>query len=186
MRSASREKLLDAALTLFARDGVDRTSVRAIAERAGVAVGLLYNYFAGKDALLAAVFERSMDGVRASFTYADAGATPAERLERLLRGSAELVERNRDFWSVLYALRAQPGILASLPLEIGGWADSIHQQLRGYLADLGHPTPDTAAWLLFFTFDNLAQHRTLAPGLLPYDDVLDALVANYLPDVGAP
>jgi AcrR family transcriptional regulator len=186
MRSASREKLLDAALALFARDGVARTSVRAIAERAGVAVGLLYNYFEGKDALLAALFERGMEGVRASFAHAEAGTTPADRLVRLLRGGAELIERNHDFWSVLYALRAQPGALAALPDELGGWAETIHQRLRSVLADLGHPDPERHAWLLYFAFDNLVQHRTLAPGVLDYDAMLDALIASYLPSGDAP
>lgn len=182
MREASREKLLAAALALFARDGVARTPVRAIAERAGVAVGLLYNYFDGKDALLTALFERGMEGVRASFAHADAGANPADRLERLLRGGAEQVARDRDFWSVLYALRAQPGALAALPDEIAGWAAAIHDQIRSVLADLDHPDPERHAWLLFFAFDNLVQHRTLAPEVLDYDAALDALIASYLPE----
>jgi len=53
-----RNQLIDAALALFAERGVDATTIRDIAERAGVAQGLVYHYFESKDALLWAIIER--------------------------------------------------------------------------------------------------------------------------------
>jgi AcrR family transcriptional regulator len=66
MRRAStgpaRERLLDAAMELFARHGFAGTSVGAIEQAAGLAPrsGALYQYFAGKDELLVAAVERKM------------------------------------------------------------------------------------------------------------------------------
>lgn len=48
----TRTKLVEAALDLFSRQGVDSTSIKDIGREAGVAQGLLYHYFAGKDDLL--------------------------------------------------------------------------------------------------------------------------------------
>jgi len=48
----SREKLLAAALHLFAARGVDRVSVRDIASEAGVNSALVGYYFRSKDGLL--------------------------------------------------------------------------------------------------------------------------------------
>ena len=45
LREQSRRKILYSAGTLFARHGYEATSVRMIAREAGVAQGLLYNYF---------------------------------------------------------------------------------------------------------------------------------------------
>ena len=67
MRAESRARIVDAALHLFAEHGYDGTSVRMIAERAGVSPGLLYHYFPAKEALLRALFEATMEDVRASF-----------------------------------------------------------------------------------------------------------------------
>ena len=53
-----RNQLLDIALVLFAERGVENVSVKDLAAEAGVAQGLIYHYFKGKDELLAAVFER--------------------------------------------------------------------------------------------------------------------------------
>ena len=60
-----RGDLLDAAARLFAADGVDATSVAAIAEAAGVAKGSFYRYFESREELVAALKERFVDDLLA-------------------------------------------------------------------------------------------------------------------------
>lgn len=48
-----RRRVLDAALEILAESGPDFLNLRAIAERTGMAVASLYNYFADKDELVA-------------------------------------------------------------------------------------------------------------------------------------
>lgn len=55
-----RGRLLDAALALYARDGVAAASLRAIAASAGVTPALVSYYFGGKDRLLNAVVEERL------------------------------------------------------------------------------------------------------------------------------
>ncbi|MET7648961.1 TetR/AcrR family transcriptional regulator [Streptomyces sp. NPDC005426] len=55
-RLAHRERLLDAARELLAEGGYAAASIAALADRAGVATGSVYNHFASKQVLLAAVF----------------------------------------------------------------------------------------------------------------------------------
>ncbi|HSH01659.1 MAG TPA: helix-turn-helix domain-containing protein [Anaerolineae bacterium] len=50
-----RQTILEAAIALFAEQGFQRTTVKQIAQKAGVADGTIYNYFESKDALLMAV-----------------------------------------------------------------------------------------------------------------------------------
>ncbi|HHG84163.1 MAG TPA: TetR/AcrR family transcriptional regulator, partial [Bacteroidetes bacterium] len=52
IREQSRKKILDAALRLFAQKGFDGTSVSGVAKEAGVAKGLIYNYFSSKEDLV--------------------------------------------------------------------------------------------------------------------------------------
>ncbi|HZE32162.1 MAG TPA: TetR/AcrR family transcriptional regulator [Actinoallomurus sp.] len=61
MQRRSRERvqqILDAASELIVEDGVTALSTRTIAERAGVPVASLYQYFADKDEILLALVER--------------------------------------------------------------------------------------------------------------------------------
>ncbi|MFF1648015.1 TetR/AcrR family transcriptional regulator [Streptomyces sp. NPDC058240] len=55
-RIAHRDRLLDAARQLLAEGGYPAASISALARRAGVATGSVYNHFASKQELLAAVF----------------------------------------------------------------------------------------------------------------------------------
>jgi AcrR family transcriptional regulator len=50
-----RQRILDAALAVFGSKGVDGASMKEVAVAAGVAPGLLYHYFTGKEALSLAV-----------------------------------------------------------------------------------------------------------------------------------
>ena len=55
----TRERILDAALELFRTQGYAETTMRQIAAAAGVAVGNAYYYFASKDQLILAFYERN-------------------------------------------------------------------------------------------------------------------------------
>ena len=53
----TRDKILDEALTLFAENGYDGTSVEEIAEKVGLKAPSLYNHFKGKEDILNALSE---------------------------------------------------------------------------------------------------------------------------------
>ena len=59
----SRARIRDAAIRLFAERGVNGTSVRDIAQRAGVSSGLLRHHFGSKEALRAACDDYVLDRI---------------------------------------------------------------------------------------------------------------------------
>jgi AcrR family transcriptional regulator len=61
-KAASKQAIMDAAIAVFRERGYEGTTIPAIAERAGIAQGTLYNYFPSKEKLL--------------FACARAGGTP--------------------------------------------------------------------------------------------------------------
>ncbi len=54
----TRQAILDAAEQLFLEQGYHATSMRQIASQAGIAVGGVYNHFAGKEAIFVALLEQ--------------------------------------------------------------------------------------------------------------------------------
>lgn len=57
-RAETRAKLLDAAHTLFARQGIEATRINEITDEADVGFGSFYNHFESKEAIVAAVLEQ--------------------------------------------------------------------------------------------------------------------------------
>jgi AcrR family transcriptional regulator len=80
------DALIEATARILVKDGFDKASTNRIAETAGVSVGSLYQYFPGKEALVAAVMERHsqelMRVVRA--TLVEAAELPMEQAVRRL------------------------------------------------------------------------------------------------------
>lgn len=56
------QNLVSAAAAVIAEHGVEKLTTSLVAKEAGVSVGLVYRYFADRDALLRAVLLRSLDG----------------------------------------------------------------------------------------------------------------------------
>lgn len=64
-REQRRDRMLDAAATVFSRHAFHQASMDEIAQEAGVAKPTLYRYFGSKDALFGAVFETALDELEA-------------------------------------------------------------------------------------------------------------------------
>jgi AcrR family transcriptional regulator len=60
--AGARERLIQAAMAVFAREGLHKATTRAIAEEAGVSEVTLFRHFKSKDGLLAAVIANSFKG----------------------------------------------------------------------------------------------------------------------------
>ncbi|HEX3158519.1 MAG TPA: TetR/AcrR family transcriptional regulator [Gemmatimonadaceae bacterium] len=185
LRADAQERLERAALVVFARAGYAGATVRDVAREADVAQGLLYNYYRGKQDLLAAVFRRSMAHVEASFAAADADADapPAERLARLVRAAFALVREHLAFWQLVYGVRQQPDLVAALGPELHAWTEGVRATLEEHLRAAGRPDPAVGARLLFAAIDGVAQHYALDPAGYPLDAVAERLVATI---AGAP
>ncbi len=80
--STRRDRLVDAALELFYRDGFHATGIDKILAAAGVAKMTLYKHFKSKDELIIAALRRRDEGFRNWFMRAveRLGATPRDRL----------------------------------------------------------------------------------------------------------
>jgi len=91
-----RERLLDAALTCYSRQGIAATPLRAIAVEAGVNPALLHYYFGDKGQLQQAVIdERLMPAIgNVGVALTLAGDDPAGLIASFVRGIGDAVARH--------------------------------------------------------------------------------------------
>ncbi len=113
LRETIRGEILDAAEQLIASGGLHGAPLAAIAKRAGVAVGTLYNYFADREALIAALFEERRSSLRPRIRAAvETGKQLAfePRLRGLVRELLTAFDSHRLFIKV--AIETEHGRLA--------------------------------------------------------------------------
>ncbi len=165
------------AMGCFAELGYSAVTVRKIAARAGLSVGVLYQHYPSKDALLFAAFERSMVHVRASFAVAAASASSGQ-LAMLVRAAAATVREHLSFWQLGYAARHQPEITRALGPALSSWTDEILSVLAALLRSAGAQEPELEALALFAQIDGMCVHFALAPDVYPLEAVAERIIAN--------
>ncbi len=176
-RPSARQRLLDAALKRFARDGALAATLDEIRQDAGVSVGALYHHFADKSALAGALYVETLrtyqegfvlvldehpeaePGIRAAVhhTLDWCAKHPAEA--RLLFGgradadTAALAAVNKDFFSRVgrwYWGHAHYGVLRTLefPLVSSLWLGPTLDHLRHWLHSGEKAVPKETADIL--------------------------------------
>ena len=84
--SARREEIVRIAADQFARKGFAATTVREIADEAGILSGSLYHHFASKEAIAEEILAGYYDGMADAFRHiADEADNPLEALAELTR-----------------------------------------------------------------------------------------------------
>lgn len=105
----SRAQILESALTLFEERGYDGTTMRAIAEHAGVALGSAYYYFRSKEHLIQAFYHRAHGLHVAEAERRLAGERTIEgRLRAVIHARLETIEPYHRFSRVLFRSAADP------------------------------------------------------------------------------
>lgn len=129
---ATVDALVEATARILVRDGFDRASTNRIAEAAGVSVGSLYQYFPGKDALVAAVIARHQRDLMAVARAALADAADLSLTEAARRLVAAAIAAHRvdpQLHRVLAEQTPRSGVLA----EGGTFDASYYDMFRAYL-----------------------------------------------------
>ena len=124
--------ILEAAVVVFARDGVDRATTNAIAAEAGISPGSLYQYFSDRTDILHAVVRDYL--TRLAEVYAtvwptiDATTPRREMIAALLVPLAEFKRANATF-AMIYAH-------TNLPESLRQEVDGVNQTFATRLVDL--------------------------------------------------
>src|SRR5262249_16121766 len=101
-RASKRERILEAAIKVFAEKGFFGAKVSEIAREAGVADGTIYLYFKSKDDLLISLFEDRMERINSALrTELERERSAQGKLRRFITMHLDLVEKHRSLVEVL-------------------------------------------------------------------------------------
>lgn len=138
-----RKRILDATLALASKGGYDAVQMRAVAERADVALGTLYRYFPSKIHLLVSGLVREFESTKEKLDKRPIpGDTPADRIIYVLNR----VTRNMQREPLLTEAMTRAFMFAdpSAASEVNAVAALMERMLTDALHD-GQPTDDERA-----------------------------------------
>jgi AcrR family transcriptional regulator len=195
-----RQEVVEAVFRIIAADGLERASLREVADEAGLAVGSVRHYFSSSDELLAHSFGVVVDRITGRLAGAREDVMPlvpgtAEHREAVLTLLSQFLpldeERAVDacVWMAFKnAARIRPFLAAE--------ADRSHRAVAaivGWLImELRHPEEDdvegqqslvTEAERLLATLDGLTMHALLQPEWMTAEMCRDVL-ASHLQSLG--
>lgn len=101
-RSSARERVLEAAVNLFAEHGVHGTSLQMIADRLEVGKASVYYQFRTKDEIVLAVVRPIFDDLARVVTIASALSSPEAQRDATLSGVVELCVRHRNIAALFH------------------------------------------------------------------------------------
>ena len=173
------DALVEATARILVRDGFDRASTNRIAEEAGVSIGSLYQYFPGKEALVAAVIERHnrdlMSVVHAALSQA-AGESIEIGARKLIAAAIDAHRIDPRLHRVLAEQTPRIGALADIEL----FNRNAHQLFRSYLEDhrseLGTLDLDLAAFVCVTSIEALTHTAVIHRPDVLADGAVAALV----------
>ena len=168
MREQSRRAILNAAAHVFGDVGPQQATTAAIAERAGVAKGLVFAYFESKEGLLEAVVQDRLD--QALQYWEDLPPLKgAALLTHIANNAIERAIAHPDAFRLYFSLFFQPGASDAARRT----AERIKPQLERYYAvlanalkDAGSPAPAVDAVLFQAGLNGLVQNLIIQPDLV--------------------
>ncbi len=145
IREEQKERILKAAMTVFAHNGYSETKMSDIAAAAQVSYGLAYHYFANKEAIFSALIQKALRGALNLMQYARAQpGTPWDRLRwltsEMLRGAQDEPEYEMVILQALTS-SAVPEEARKMVLDEGR---AVHEALKLLIID-GQATGEVVA-----------------------------------------
>jgi AcrR family transcriptional regulator len=167
-----QEKILKAALSLFAKEGFAATSTSKVAKEAGVSEGLIFKHFGSKEGLLAAIMEQGAAAMKVVMADIVMTADPKEVIRKMLELPFHIDRAEYEMWRLIYALKWQTAQYDAT------MADPVRLVLKEAFTKLGYADPAAETELVFMLMDGAATSLLLHEPANKMD-VLNSLKSKY-------
>ena len=181
-----REQICRAAAVVIAREGFAGTTMRMVAEEAGVSTGMLNHYFVNREDLLRQtlvfVSERAQARMRAAIADVPAGrARLTALLDSALRNDTEGTETWR-VWINSYGEAVRlPELRHTIEARLSSWYEMIDFALEGLVPPDG-PKQIPWSWRFDAVLNGLAIQALTSEAALEGDQIREEVIRTLFPD----
>ena len=167
-----KEKILEAALALFAKEGYHATSTSKVAKAAGVSEGLIFRHFGNKEGLLQAILEVGEDKLKELFVDIVMEPDPKMVIQKAIKMPVSIDKSDYDFWKLQYKLKWE--------LEVNGdkKMEPLKMALTNAFKKLNYKAPEAEAQLLLIFIDGIGSSVLKGSSINP-NEIIELLAKKY-------
>lgn len=180
IREKKKKLIMDTALQLFAGEGYHNTAISTIARKAGIAKGLLYNYFKSKDELLNALIKTGTDDFMELFNPDREGIPTDEEMIHLIDATFMLVKKNLQYWKLYFAMLLQPFVMDKMRETVARLYPRYVQLMSAYFQKKGSTDPETESLVFGMLLDGLTVNYLISPEHFPAEKIKRIIIRKYL------
>jgi len=181
IRQQTRQQIVDAAFELFANEGFSKTSIAAVAKKAGVSKGLIYHYFDSKQAILEAIFDQLVALGDDMMNFPDEFG-PADKIRHTLEQTFEFIENEKGMGRLMISLALQPDVFENLKPKLDKVQERQITIFREIMWDLGHIDPELEAYQLGALMDGVMMGFITMGDDYPLQELKAKIMEDYVPD----
>jgi AcrR family transcriptional regulator len=166
-------------MELFANEGYHPTSISRIAKEAGIAKGLLYNYFESKKALLLEIMVNGLDEITAIFDPNNDGILTEEEITNFISSIFSMRKEKQQYWKLYYAVLLQPKVYELLAEKIAQMYVKQTKMLVDYYESHGVKNPEQEALMFGSLIDGMGLNYILNPTLFPIETITERIKEKF-------
>lgn len=167
-----QEKILQAALQLFAKEGYHATSTSKVAKQAGVSEGLIFRHFGNKDGLLQAILEEGERRLKVLFVDIVMETEPKEVIRKTIEMTGKIDVSDYDFWKLQFKLKWELEVSNDKKME------PLKMALSNAFSKLNYESPEMEAQLLLLFIDGIGS-AVLKGSSLNAEEMIQFLLKKY-------
>lgn len=167
-----QEKIIQAALLLFAKEGYNATSTSKVAKQAGVSEGLIFRHFKNKEGLLQAILEFGAEKLKEIIVDIVLESDPEKVIRKAIELPASIDKSEYNFWKLQYKLKWELEINHDKKME------PLHMALSNAFRKLNYETPELEASLIILYIDGIASSM-LKGSSLDAESLIQFLCKKY-------
>lgn len=170
---------METALDLFASEGYYPTSISAIAKKAGISKGLIYNYFESKEDIIKSIMVKGFDDLLDVLDTNKDGTLTKEEIRFFIENLFMIMQRDMHFWKLYFMVFMQPPVLKLVENQFSQLIHRSLDMLENYFQTQGVKDPQSEAILLGAIFDGIGFHMVMDPENFPVEKIKNRIIEMY-------
>lgn len=181
IRKGSRQKIMDAALEVFAKQGYHSATVDAITKTAGISKGLMYNYFKSKEDVLQELMLGMMEALMCEYMP----LKPEEKFTEddiinFINVGIDLVLEKPHYWKLYFSVALQPEVMSIVFDKMMEMGQPYMIAMNEYFRDKGVENPEVMMRYFSAVMDGIQFHCMLDPKTFPAEEVKKLLIRQFV------